>query len=74
MTSPSFVTVILTSYNHQDFIAKSIESVLNQTFVNFELIIFDDFSADKSWEIINSYSKRNCTHEWSSLCKWYGCF
>lgn len=56
MTSPSFVTVILTSYNHQDFIAKSIDSVLNQTFVNFELIIFDDFSADKSWEIINSYS------------------
>jgi glycosyltransferase involved in cell wall biosynthesis len=56
MTSPSFVSVILTSYNHQDFISKSIESVLNQTFVNFELIIIDDFSSDKSWQIINSYS------------------
>lgn len=50
------VSVILTSYNHAKFISQSIESVLNQTYKNFELIIWDDASTDESWEIINSYS------------------
>lgn len=50
------VSVILSSYNHAKYIRQSIESVLNQTFTNFELIIWDDASTDTSWEIINSYS------------------
>jgi glycosyltransferase involved in cell wall biosynthesis len=50
------VTVILTSYNHEKFICEAIESVINQTFTDFELIIYDDCSSDNSWEIINSYS------------------
>jgi glycosyltransferase involved in cell wall biosynthesis len=49
------VTVILTSYNHAKFIREAIESVLNQTFTDFELIIWDDASTDDSWEIICSY-------------------
>jgi glycosyltransferase involved in cell wall biosynthesis len=56
MTSSPLVSIILTSYNHEKFIGKAIESILNQTFVNFELIILDDCSSDNSWEIINSYS------------------
>lgn len=31
------VTVLLTSYNHEEFIADSIESILNQTYTDFEL-------------------------------------
>lgn len=50
------VTVILTSYNHAKYIRKSIDSVLNQTFQDFELIIYDDCSTDNSVEIIKSYS------------------
>jgi glycosyltransferase involved in cell wall biosynthesis len=49
------VSVILTSYNHAEFLKQAIESVLEQTFKDFELIIWDDASADNSWEIINSY-------------------
>ena len=50
------VSVILSSYNHGKYIAASIESVLNQTFSDFELLIFDDGSSDNSQEIIRSFS------------------
>ncbi len=50
------VTIILISYNHAKYLRDSIESILNQTFTDFELIIGDDASTDESWEIIQSYS------------------
>lgn len=50
------VSIILTSRNHEKFIRAAIESVLSQTFEDFELIIWDDASSDASWEIISSYS------------------
>ena len=49
------VTVILTSYNHEKFINETIDSILNQSFSDFELIIWDDASTDDSWDIIKSY-------------------
>ena len=48
------VSVILTSFNHGRFIREAIESVLSQTFIDFELIIWDDASTDNSWEIIEA--------------------
>lgn len=53
------VSVVLTSYNHASFIGESIESVLNQTFSDFELYIIDDCSSDNSWEIIQDYAKKD---------------
>lgn len=50
------VSVVLTSYNHEKYLREAIDSVLNQTFTDFEFIIWDDCSTDKSWEIIKSYS------------------
>lgn len=50
------VSVILTSFNHAKYICEAIDSVLNQTFTDFELIIVDDASNDGSWEIIKGYS------------------
>lgn len=50
------ISVILTSFNHSKYLREAIESVLNQTYENFELIIWDDASEDDSWEIINSYT------------------
>jgi glycosyltransferase involved in cell wall biosynthesis len=50
------VSVILTSYNHAKYLKEAIDSVLNQTFSDFELIIWDDASTDESWQIITSYS------------------
>ena len=49
------VSVILSSYNHEKYIAASIESVLNQTFTDFELLIFDDGSIDESQKIIRTF-------------------
>jgi len=51
------VSVIIPNYNHASFLAERIDSVLNQTFQDFELIILDDCSADNSQEIIESYRK-----------------
>ena len=53
------VSVILTSYNHENFIKESIESVLNQTYNDIEFIIVDDCSIDSSWEIICKYKEQN---------------
>lgn len=50
------ISVILPVWNHAEYLRKSIESVLNQTYKNFELIICDDGSEDNSWIIINSYN------------------
>jgi glycosyltransferase involved in cell wall biosynthesis len=50
------VSVILPSYNHEKYIKESIASVLDQTYQDFEIIITDDGSRDRSVEIINRFS------------------
>ncbi len=52
------ISVILTSFNHGKYIAETIDSVLAQTFRDFELIIWDDLSSDDSWSVIQSYSDK----------------
>lgn len=52
------ISVILTSFNHADYLREAVESVLNQTFSDFELLLWDDASQDNSWEIINEYQDR----------------
>lgn len=49
------VTVYITNYNYGNYISKAIESVLKQTFQEFEIIIIDDGSIDNSKEIISRY-------------------
>ena len=49
------VTIYITNYNYGKFIRQSIESVLNQTEQDFELLIIDDGSVDNSREIIEEY-------------------
>ena len=51
------ISVYLLNYNYAKYIQKSIESVLNQTFKNFELIIIDDGSTDNSKKLIEKYSE-----------------
>lgn len=53
------VSVIIPNYNHESYLIERIESVLNQSYKNFEIIILDDNSNDGSWEIINKYSNNN---------------
>lgn len=50
------ISTILCNYNYDQFIGQAIESVLAQTYDNFELIIIDDGSTDNSREIITTYT------------------
>lgn len=49
------VSVIIPNYNHSSYLKNRIDSVLNQSFQNFEIIILDDYSSDNSREIIEKY-------------------
>ena len=49
------ITVIIPNYNHSPYLDERIQSVLNQTFKDFEVIILDDCSSDNSREIIENY-------------------
>jgi glycosyltransferase involved in cell wall biosynthesis len=49
------ISIILPVYNGQEFLKKTISSVLNQSFNNFEFLIIDDHSSDNSLNIINSF-------------------
>lgn len=57
------VSVICLCYNHELFVIDTLESVVNQTYTNFELIIVDDCSTDASVEKINHWLQSNpkCT-------------
>jgi len=54
-SSYPLVSVILPSYNHSTYLKQRIDSILDQTYTNYELIILDDASPDASADIINSY-------------------
>ena len=49
------ISIITPSYNSSEFIKETIESVLNQTYTNWEWFIIDDCSKDNSNEVINSF-------------------
>ena len=52
------ISVLLPVYNGDKFLIKSIDSILSQTFENFELIIINDGSNDDSLKIIESFNDR----------------
>ena len=58
MNSPT-VTVFIPCYNAERFIAETIDSILNQTFRDFEVLIIDDGSTDNSRSILEHYSRKD---------------
>ncbi len=54
----SFVSVIIPTYNRKNLIARSIQSVLNQSYKDFEVIIIDDASIDGTQEIVETFSDK----------------
>lgn len=54
-----FFSVILPTFNRRDFITEAINSLLNQTYYNWELIIVDDGSTDNTREVVEQFSKKD---------------
>lgn len=57
MDTPA-VSVIIANYNRADLLEQAIQSVIDQTFQDFEMVIFDDGSHDHSFEVIESYRQK----------------
>ena len=55
MMNNPLVSVIIPNYNHAEYLDERIQSILNQIYQNFELVILDDKSTDNSVEVINRY-------------------
>ena len=53
------VSIILPVYNGQDYLLEAIESILHQTYSDFELICIDDGSIDQSKEVICSFNDKS---------------
>ena len=51
------ISVVMPTFNRQNYIVEAIESILNQTYDNFEFIIIDDCSKDNTYEIVLEYTK-----------------
>ncbi|EHY1251660.1 glycosyltransferase family 2 protein, partial [Campylobacter jejuni] len=53
------ISIILPTYNVEQYIARAIESCINQTFKNIEIIVVDDCGSDKSIDIAKEYAKKD---------------
>src|SRR2546423_6885320 len=56
MASEPLVSVCIPSYNNEEFIAHTVKTVLDQTFSDFELVVVDDCSTDRSVSIVKGFS------------------
>lgn len=53
------ISVIMLTYNRENLVGRAIESILNQTFCNFEFIIVDNGSTDRSGKIVDEYALKD---------------
>lgn len=59
MKNRPLVSVVMPVYNAEKYLKTSVESILNQTYTNYEFVIVDDASTDASQVILQEYSKKN---------------
>lgn len=59
MSRPPLVSVVMTVYNGEKYLAAAVESILGQTFRDFEFIIIDDGSTDKTPELLNAFAAKD---------------
>jgi glycosyltransferase involved in cell wall biosynthesis len=61
-THQPLISVIIPAYNHDRFVGAAIDSVLNQTFADLELIVVDDGSTDNTGAIVKAYTDARLTY------------
>ncbi len=59
LTATPLVSILISNYNYARYIGESLESALNQTYQNIEVIVCDDGSTDNSVEVIESYERKD---------------
>ena len=59
MDNSPILSVLMPVFNSEQFVAEAIESILNQTFKDFEFLILDDASTDRSFEIIKDFENKD---------------
>ena len=58
-TKKTLVSVLIPTYNSAEFIKDCVESIINQTYKNIEIIIVDDTSTDKTFDILKRLAKQD---------------
>ena len=58
MHTKNLVSIIMTCHNGEDYLNEAINSIVNQKFKEWELIFYDNYSNDKSKEIVNAYNDK----------------
>ncbi len=57
MINKNYISILITNYNKENFLYKSLQAVCNQSFKDYEIILFDDCSTDHSIRIIKKFKK-----------------
>lgn len=55
---PNLISILMGIYNCESFLCKSVDSILGQTYTNWELIMCDDGSTDNTYEVAKQYAER----------------
>ena len=53
----NFISILITNFNKEKYILKTLKSVISQNFKNYEIILFDDNSTDRSIKIIQEFKR-----------------
>ena len=53
----NYISILITNYNKEKFLKKSLSSVVSQSFKNYEIIFYDDASTDNSINIVKKFKK-----------------
>ena len=56
MTTKPYVSVVIPTYNHAKLLKKALDSVMAQTFQNWEAVVVNNFSTDNTIEVVNSFT------------------
>ncbi|MHC2992041.1 hypothetical protein OB13_10740, partial [Pontibacter sp. HJ8] len=72
------ISIIVPTYNHETFLPQRLDSILNQSYENFEVIILDDCSLDNSRQVLDQYKDHpkvshviyNTTNSGSTFKQW----